>query len=96
MALRALQNQNKLVITLSSWKIHPWPCSCYIAIFLYEVKSLVGEKSWDVKDSSRKAFPKRIFNDYTIQTKNPSKETQRSDDILLDLIVTYSDSPAAC
>jgi len=57
---------------------------------------LVGEKRWDVKDSSRKTFPNRIFNDYSIQAKNPSKEPECCDDILLDPIVTYSNSPVTC
>lgn len=43
-----------------------------------------------------KHVPQRIFNDYSIQAKNPSEELECSDDIFLDLIVTYSISPVTC
>lgn len=90
MALRVLQNQNKLSLYYVFGEFTPElavAVQCFPSIILragYKQRT-VGEKRWEDKDSSKKAFTKRIFNDFIL---NPSKVLEHSDDIHLCLLVT--------
>lgn len=89
MALRVLQNKNKLSLYYVFGEFTPElavAVQCFPSIMLRAgYKQRTVRKRWEDKDSSKKTFTKRIFNDFIL---NPSKVLEHSDDIHLCLFVT--------